>query len=168
MAIDQSTRMKVEAELRLGKKSKELSEKYGLPYITIRGWAKKIESMQADEDIDKLITYDEGTLHNMVEELATMPNKAEVKKAVKLVDDAVGLQRLEEKTRSIALTILKGVEGHLAFETDLQLKDYREAAGIVSTLHTALFSKNTTQINVLNNNNISSEKREIFKSSLGA
>ncbi len=168
MAIDQSTRMKVEGELRLGKQSKELSEKYGIPYVTIRGWAKKIEAMQADEDVDKLITYDEVTLHTMVTDLESMPSKVEVKKAVKLVDDAIGLQRLEEKTRSIAFTILNGVEGYLALETELGLKDYREAAGIVSTLHTALFNKNTTQVNVLNNNNISSEKREIFKSSLGA
>ncbi len=168
MAIDQSTRMKVEGELRLGKKSKELAEKYGIPYVTIRGWAKKIESMQADEEVDKLLEYDEVTLHTMVAELESMPSKVEVKKAVKLVDDAVGLQRLEEKTRSIAFTILNGVEGYLALETELGLKDYREAAGIVSTLHTALFSKNTTQVNVLNNNTISNERRDIFKSSLGA
>ncbi len=131
MAIDQSTRMKVEGELRLGKQSKELSEKYGIPYITIRGWAKKIEAMQADEDVDKLLEYDEVTLHTMVEDLSVMPN-------------------------------------NLALESDLALKDYREAAGIVSTLHTALFSKNTTQVNVLNNNTISNERRDIFKSSLGA
>jgi len=169
MAIDQSTRMKIEAELRLGKKAKELSEKHGIPYVTIRVWAKKINSEQADIDVDELIQYDETTLHGMVEEIkATAPTKVEVKKAEALVNDIIGLQRLEEKTRSVSFSILNKVEAYLAIQSEPNLKELREAAGIVGVLHTALFNKNTTQVNVMNNNNISGEKREIFKASLGA
>ena len=168
MAIDQSTRMKVEAELRLGKKAKELSEKYDVPYVTIRVWAKKLDTEQADKDIDELMEYDETTLHSMAEEIRLQaPTKAEVVKAEKLVKDVIGLQRLEEKTRSVSFSILNSVEGYLALQSEPSLKELREAASIVGVLHTALFSKNTTQVNVMNNTNISGEKRDIFKSSLG-
>ncbi len=171
MAVDQSTRIKVEAELRLGKPSKDLAQKYSIPYATIRSWAVKLDSAMSDDDVNDILGFDETTLHTVVEDLkqskASMP---EVAKVEKLIESVVGLQRLEEKTREISLTILNKVEAFLEQKEEPNLRDLRDAAGIVSTLHTSLFNKNSTQVNVLNNNtnNISTEKREIFKSSLGA
>ena len=177
MAIDQSTRLKIEAELRLGKKAKELSEKYSLPYVTIRGWAKKLETTQANDDITILVETDEALLHKMAEEMkksspGVIVPMPEQRKVDKLVENVIGLQKLEEKSRTVAFSILGSVETYLT-EKELQdgkmsLKDLRDAAGIVATLHTAIFSKNVTQVNVLNNNTVSEEKRSIFKSSLGA
>ena len=175
MAIDQSLRMKVEAQLRLGKKSKELSEEFDIPYVTIRTWAKKIEAEQADEDISTMVSADPATLHAMAEEIRNTPSEIiplpETEKQLKVIEGAIGLQKLEEKSRSVSFTILSNVEKYLAtkeLEEELTLKDMKEAAGIVSTLHTAIFSKNVTQVNVLNNNTPSDEKRSIFKSSLKA
>ena len=170
MAIDPKLRMKVEAELRLGKKPKELSEKYEVPYATVISWARKIREEQADADIDELLQYDETTLHHIAEEIkkeAPLPAQKQVEKAV---GDVIGLGRLEEKTRATAFSILNKVEAALQVMSEPNLKELGQAANIVSTLHTALFNKNTTQVNVLNNNttNISAEKREIFKSSLKA
>lgn len=170
MAIDSQLRMKVEAQLRLGKTPKELSEKFGLPYITIQNWRKKLEAEVADNDVTTLIQTDEVTLHAMAEEIKARPMPVkEMEKSVKVINDAIGLQRLEEKTRSLSMRILDGVELYMAEESldhTLDLKTLREAAGIVSTLHSALFNKNTTNVNVMNNNTVSGEKREIFKSSL--
>jgi hypothetical protein len=168
MAIDPKTRTKIEAELRLGKRPKELAEKYDISYGTISGWNKKIQEEQADADIDTLLEYDEVTLHHMAEEIKEIAPLPEAKKVEKLVDDVVGLQRLEEKTRSVSFSILNSVEAYLAVQAEPNLKELKEAATIVSTLHTALFNKNVTQVNVLNNNNIDTEKRSIFKSSLKA
>jgi len=171
MAIDPNLRMKIEAELRLGKKARELSEKYEVPYVTVNKWRKTITAQQADADIDDLMQYDEVTLHHMAEELkktgAPLPAQKQVEKAV---GDVIGLSRLEEKTRTTAFSILNKVEAALQVMSEPNLKELGQAANIVSTLHTALFNKNTTQVNVLNNNttNISAEKREIFKSSLKA
>ena len=166
IAIDPQLRMKVEAELRLGKKARELSESYGIPYPTIRIWAKKLEAEQADADIDELLQYDEVTIHSMAEEMKKEAPLPEVKKVEKLAKDVMGLQRLEEKTRSTAYSILNQVEAAIALMGEPNLKELQIAGNIVSTLHTALFNKNSTQINVMNQNNISTEKREIFKASL--
>ena len=166
MAIDPLIRTKVEAELRLGKRPKELSGKYDVPYVTINSWDKKLRTEQADADVDELVEYDEVTLHHMADEIKKSAPLPEAKKVDKLVGDVVGLQRLEEKTRSVSFSILNKVEAYLAIQEEPNLKELREAATIVSTIHTALFNRNSTQINVMNNNNISAEKRDIFKSSL--
>ena len=166
--IDQQMKMKIEAELRLGKKAKALSEKYDIPYVTINNWEKKIRKEIADVDVDELLQYDEVTLHHMAEEIKEYAPLPEAKKAEKLVKDVVGLKRLEEKTRSTAYSILNQVEAAIALMEEPNLKELQIAGNIVSTLHTALFNKNSTQINVMNQNNISTEKREIFRSNLKA
>ena len=168
MAIDPTIKTKIEAELRLGKKSRELSEKYDVPYVTINAWNKKIKSEQADIDVDTLLEADEVTLHHVADEIKKSAPLPEAKKVDKLVKDVVGMQRLEEKSREVSFSILNKVENYLALQTEPNLKELREAATIVSTIHTALFNKNTTQVNVMNNNTISTEKREIFKSNLKA
>ena len=169
MAIDPNLRTKIEAELRMGKKPRELADKYeGVSYPTINNWYKKIQEEEAEKEVDELLQYDEVTLKHVVDEAKKVAPTLEAKKVEKLVDDAVGLKRLEEKSRGVAFTILSQVEAALAIESEPNMKVLKEAAGIVSTLHTALFNKNVTQVNVMNQNNISTEKREIFKSSLKA
>ena len=171
MAINESLRMKIEAELRLGKKPKELSDKYDVPYVTINGWSKKIQKEMANEDIDKLLDVDRVTLHHVADEVAKQaenPEMPEVKKINKLISQVDGLKRLEEKTRELSFTILKQVEVYMTFKPELDMRDLKDAATIVTTIHNSMFNKANTQINVLNNNNISTEKRDIFKSSLKA
>jgi len=170
MAIDPLTRTKIEAELRLGKTSRELSEKYDVQYNTINGWKKALDKERANEDIDGLLQYDEVTLHTVATKLkeeGAIP--VEVKKVEKLVSDVDGLKRLGEKTRELSMTILNKTQAIVANES-CSLKELREAANIVTTIHNAMFNKNTTQVNVLNNNttNISGEKLDLFKSSLKA
>jgi hypothetical protein len=121
-------------------------------------------------DVETLRAADEVTLHAMAEEIRHRPIPPhEIDKALTVIEGAVGLQRLEEKTRELSFSILSEVEWCVAeakLNDKLDLKALREAAGIVATLHTAMFSKNITQVNVLNNNNVSEEKREIFRASL--
>ena len=168
MAIDPKLRMKIEAELRMGKRPRELADRYDVSYPTVMGWKRKLDEGLSDEDVDELLKYDEVTLHQVVDAVKESAPVLEAKKVEKLVDDVSGLKRLEEKTRELSLEILNKVEVALSLEGEPNMKTLREAAGIVSTLHTALFSKNTTQVLVNNTTNISSEKREIFKSSLKA
>ena len=169
MAVDESLRMKVYAELRLGKKPKELSEKYDMPYQTINVWNNKIKKEMANTDVDMLLEADEVTLHqvaNQLKESAPMPEAKKVDKLVKQVD---GLKRLEEKTRSISMSILNEVQSYLALQGEPNMRDLKDAASIVTTIHNAMFNKANTQINVMNNNtNISGEKREIFRANLKA
>jgi hypothetical protein len=169
MAIDPNLRTKIEAELRMGKKPRELAEKYTeVAYPTINNWSKKIRKESEEREVDGLLSYDEVTLKHVVDEAKKVAPVPEAKKVEKLVDDAVGLKRLEEKSRGVAFTILSQVEAALALKSEPNMKMLKEAAGIVSTLHTALFNKNVTQVMVNNQTNISTERREIFKSSLGA
>ena len=168
MAIDSATKIKVEAELRLGKSSKEMSDKYDIPYPTVNSWKKKILLAQEEEEIKEVLSYDAVTLHHVVDKLKDEMSLNEAKKAEKLIGNAIGLKRLEEKSRTLSYSILNHVEDYFKMRPDPKLKELKEAASIVSMLHSALFNKNTTQVNVMNNNNISTEKRDIFKSSLKA
>jgi len=170
MAIDPLIKKKIEAELRLGKNSRELSEKYDISYKTIQIWKKKIDAEMVEVDIDTALSYDEATLYGVVNKLQEEDAPAlEVEKAKKLAEDVIGLQRIEAKTREISMAILSQTQKYVEVN-DCSLKELREASGIVTTIHNALFNKNTTQVNVMNNNttNISSEKLELFKSSLKA
>ena len=169
MAIDPKTRMKVEAELRLGKTAKSLSEKYDIPYVTINYWNKQLKSEQVDADVNTLMDYDSTTVHSVAENLVKEAPLPEVKKVEKLVKDVDGLKRLEEKTREISMAILSEVQVYMV-SNECNLRELKDAATIVTAIHNAIFNKANTQINVMNNSttNISSEKREIFKSSLKA
>ena len=171
MAIDKATRLKVEAELRMGKKPVDLSKKYNVPYSAVSNWRQQMNNSISNEDVDKLLQVDDVTLHhvaNEVKEKIGDPDLPEAKKVTKLVRQVNGLKRLEDKTRELSFSILNQVEKYMTLNPDSNLKDLKEATTIVTTIHNAMFNKSNTQINVLNNNNISTEKREIFKSSLKA
>jgi hypothetical protein len=169
MAIDPTTRLRVEAELRLGKKPKELADKYEVPYVTVNGWNNKLKKVLLDQSVDDVMNYDEVTLQTVLDKASEEMPLPEAKKVEKLTKDIVGLQRLEEKTREIGFSILNQVQAYMALN-NCELKELSQAANIVTTLHNSLFNKANTQINVMNNNttNISSEKREIFRNSLKA
>ena len=168
MAVDESLRMKIEAELRLGKKPRELSEKYDVPYVTINGWSNKIKKDLANIDVDTLLEADEITLHHVADKIKESAPMPEAKKVDKLVKQVDGLKRLEDKTRELSFSILQQVEVYLALQPEPNMRDLKDAATIVSTIHNSLFNKANTQINVMNNNTISTEKREIFRANMKA
>ena len=167
MAIDPTLRTKIEAELRTGKKARELSEKYDVPYVTIQGWKKKLDAEIEDEDVSTIVEADATTLHMVKEKLVEELPVREAAKVEKVVDGAIGLKRLEEKTQALTLSILNRVESYLATH-EPTMKDLRDSAAIVSQLHTAMFNKNTTQVNVVNSTTINNEKLSMFKSALKA
>ncbi len=167
MAISKETRLKVEHELRMGKTAKDLAEKYDISYPTVIGWKKKLdESTIIDEPINNLIEVDEQTLVAVAEKVKAEAPDIVKKKIDKLVDGITGLQRLDEKFHALVFDILEQAEVFLA-EPDIKPKDWAMIAGTIGSLYTAIFSKNVTNVNVMNNTNISSEKREIFKASKG-
>jgi transposase len=168
MAIDSETRKKVIAELRTGKKPGDLAEKYGISYPTVAGWKRKIEEEKVDEEVDELINYDEVTLHTVVEKAKEELPTVEAKKVAKVVEEAYGLKRLDEKTRTIGVKIIDKVGAYVDSNPDMSLKELKEAASIVTMIHSAFFNKNVTQVNVVNSTSINTEKREIFKASLKA
>ena len=50
---------------------------------------------------------------------------------------------------------------------EMTIKDWATISNTIGSLYSAIFSKNVTNVNVMNNTNISGEKREIFKASKG-
>jgi len=168
MAIDESLRLKIEAELRLGKKPKELSEKYGVPYVTINGWNKKLKAERENAEVDALLEVDESVLHHIADEVKKDAPLPEAKKVEKLVGQVDGLKRLEDKTRELSLSILNQVSNYLALQEEPNMRDLKDAATIVTTIHNAMFNKASTQVNVMNSTTINTEKREIFRANLKA
>ncbi len=164
MARDPKVRIQVEAELRLGKPARELSEKHNIPYATIRLWAQKLKEEPEADKVADLIQVDPQTLEIVAQEIKERAPKEVAAQVDKLVEGVVGLQLLDEKFRTVVLELLEWAE--LKTKGDMSITEWAMIGKTIGTLYTSIFNKNITNVNVLNNNNISTEKRDIFKSSL--
>ena len=167
MAISKELRLKVESELRLGKTSRELASKYKLPYPTIQAWKNKLSHEPEEDAIVDLVVVDPQTLTMVAESLKEQAPKEVAKKIDKLVDGVVGLQKIDEKFRTVVYELLEWAELQTKKE-DLSIKEWQIISQCIGNLYSSVFSKNITNVNVMNNTTIDTEKRAIFKSSLGA
>ena len=166
MAYSDEVRTKIEAELKLGKPPKELAEKYGVSYGTILGWRKKLDAAKFDADVDAVVEVDPHVLHTVAEEVKSKAPEVLKKEVDKLVNSVTSLERLNQKMHELAFKALEHVEAKLC--EDISTKELQVLSGIIRDLYTSFNSKNVTNVNVLNSTTISTEKREIFKSSLKA
>jgi len=165
MAIDPQIKLKATSMLRTGKTSKEVSSELGLPYVTVHTWKKKIDAELENNEVVELTTIDPSTLHSIAEEVKLKAPKTVAKEVDKLVEGVVGLQKIDEKFRTVVYELLEWAELQSQRE-DLSVNEWKTIGTTISSMYTAIFSKNVTNVNVMNNTNISSDKREIFKASL--
>lgn len=166
MAVDKMTRLKIEAELAMGTKPRELSEKYNVPYVTINSWKNKMESEQlADKDLNVLVKADEATLHTLAEKVKESAPKKVAEKIDGIVEGVDALKKLEPKFVSITFSLLTKAEELL--ETDeLSVKDWKDISMAIGALYTSIYNKSGVNVNVMNQNTIHSEKLSMFKSSM--
>ena len=165
MAIDPTLKTKAIGLLELGKTPREVSEKLGIGYQTVLGWKKKLDSRSEDDGLSSLVEVDEATLTIVADRIKEEAPAAVAKKVDKLVEGVVGLQKIDEKFRTVVYELLEWAELQSQRE-DLSVNEWKTIGTTISSMYTAIFSKNVTNVNVMNNTNISSDKREIFKASL--
>lgn len=159
-------RLKVEAELTLGKSPKELSEKYKVPYVTILNWKKKLEAKSKDADIAGVVNVEPEVLHLVAERLKEEAPDAVAKKIDAVVKGAIGLQQLEPKFHAVVLNLLERAE-ELSKDKELSVRDWKMLGEGIGQLYTSIFNKSGVNVNVMNNTQISGEKMQLFKGSMG-
>ncbi len=153
------------AELREGKKSKELSEKYGVPYITIQTWKQKLNKGGADEKIQQLVQIDESALQVVVEKVKESAPPKVAKEIEKVVDGVVGLQKLEPEFHTLVTKLLTKAESFADAE-DLAVKDWVAISNSIGLLYANIFNKSGVNVNVLNQTTVHGEKMSMFKGSM--
>lgn len=159
-------RLKIEAELAMGTPARELSDKYDVPYVTINSWKNKIENEQAmDKDLDVIVKADQPTLHLLAEKVKSEAPKKMAEKIDKVVEGAEALQKLEPKFISLTYSLLNKAE-ELLGDADLSVRDWKDISMAIGTLYTSIYNKSGVNVNVMQNNNINSEKLSMFKSSM--
>ena len=158
-------KLKIEAELSLGKTPKELSEKYNVGYQTILSWKKKLEAKTHDANINSVVSVEPEVLHMVADKLKQDAPPMVVKQIDKVVEGAIGLQTLEPKFHAVVLQLLERAET-LSKDKDLSIKDWKILGDGIGQLYTNIFNKSGVSVNVMNNTQISGEKMSLFKSSL--
>jgi len=162
MAIDKDLRLKAEALLVSGLTSKEVSDKLGIAYITVQTWKQKLGEEQTEATISDLVKVDKEALlqvKTIVEQNAP-PKVAET--IGKVVDGVIGLQELEPKFMTVVTKLLTKAE-EMATKEDLSIKDWVAISNAIGLLYSNIYNKSGTNVNVLNQTNLHSEKMSMFK-----
>ncbi len=158
-----NTRIKIEAELTLGKSPKELAEKYNTSYGTILSWKKKL--LETNNDVSTLVAIEPQVLHAVAERVKLEAPKDIAKKIDAVVEGVTSMQALEPKFQAVVLKLLTRAET-LADDKELSIKDWALLGQGIGNLYTNIFNKSGVNVNVLNNTQVNGEKMQLFKSSL--
>lgn len=163
MAIDKVLKAKVDAELALGKTPTELSHKYGIPYVTINGWKKKLED--TNKNVEELKKIDPVIVNAVIETIKeTAP--AEVSDKLDALGEAVtSLDTLEKKFHTIVMNLLNAAET-MSKKEDLSIRDWKALGDGIGSLYSSIFNKAGVVVNNLNQTTVSGEKMTLFKNSL--
>jgi transposase len=165
MAISKELRLKVEAELAMGKSSKELSAKYEVPYVTIQGWRKKLDNEV--KDVNVVTKVDPAILHTVAQRVKEEAPAEVAKKVDKLVAGVTSLQTLEPKFHAVVLNLLEAAE-EMSKRENLSIRDWKTLGDGIGSLYASVFNKSGVNVNVMNQTNVSGEKLSLFKGSLRA
>ncbi len=156
-------RLKIEAELALGKTPKDLAEKYSKSYGTILGWQKKLK--EKNSDVDTVVAIEPEILHAVAARIKAEAPKDVAKKIDAVVDGVTSLQSLEPKFHAVVLNLLERAE-ELSLDKELSIRDWAALGNGIGQLYTNIFNKSGVNVNVLNNTQVNGEKMQLFKSSM--
>ncbi len=166
MAVLPEVKAKVEAELALGAKPKELAIKYNVTYSQVLSWRKRINSAKVvDNNLSTLVEVDEPTLVMIADKVKEEAPAEVANKIDKLVDGVVGLQQLEPRFHAVVLNLLEAAE-EMSMREDLSVKDWKMLGDGIGNLYTSIFNKSGVNVNVMNQTNVNNEKLSLFKASM--
>ena len=147
-----------------GLSNREISEELGVPDSTVSIWLKRLKKEENRGRLAEVVEVDAAVVREMGEEIKKKTPDVLKKEVDRVVDGVVGLQVLDEKFREVSMALLDKLSAVLS--DDLTIKEMETVGKTIAGMYSAIFSKNVTNVNVLNSTTISTEKREIFKSSL--
>ena len=156
-------RLKADALLANGTPIDEVANKLGIPEVTVRSWKRKLE--EQNEDLKTVVKVDAAVLHSIADKVRETAPADVIKKVDNIVDKVVGLQQLEPKFHSIVMNLLEKAE-ELSKDSDLSVKDWKDLSSGIGLLYANIFNKSGVNVNVLNQTQVSSEKLQMFKSTM--
>ncbi len=158
-------RIKIEAELAMGKSAKDLADKYDMSYQTIQLWKRKLDEDAPAKDVEVLVQTDPRTLHTIAEAVKKEAPAAVVAQIDKVVDGITSIQQLEPQFHAVVLNLLNKAE-ELSSAEDLSIRDWKVLGDGISSMYANIFNKSGVSVNVLNQTQVSGEKLSLFKSSM--
>jgi len=165
-------KVRILAELLTGKKPRALAEEYDVHYATVMTWKReskeqKVESAvldvaEADADVLHLVT--EGIKKQSAEVLPPKQANSVIKKVDELKEGVNSLQLLDTAFHDTIMNLLTWANAQI--NEDMALKDWKLIANQIGELHSAIFSKGGTTVNMMQQNNSANSSRvETFKGS---
>jgi len=161
------TKEKILAELRFGKTPREISKKCDTPYVTILSWSKTMKkAIEKEALVDTVTEVSPTVLSSVITELKERAPTEELKNELTKVANGIdGAKMMSDSFQSAIGKVIKWAEKHLDNE-DLSLKDWGTISATLTTMYTAVFSKNVTNINMVNGD--VTNATSIFKARMGA
>jgi len=150
----------------------QIAERYNMTLSEVYELKKKLKKEKVDDDLDSLLKVSPEVLEETKKEIEKKQSNlpTELKK-LQVLKGVEGLQRLNDKNIQVANIILSRVESVLLQDEEintLSLKNLKIATEIITSINSAFFGKNVTNITVNNQtNNILNTDKQIFKSKLG-
>ena len=165
MAIDPKLKTQAMAKLRLGESARKVAEDLKISYGSVNRWQKELYEENEEDNLDTLLSVTPEVLQGVADKVKEKAPPMTRKEIDKLVDGAVGLQKIDEKFRTVVYELLEWAEMK-SQDKDLSINEWKTIGTTISSMYTAIFNKNVTNVNVMNQTSISTEKRDIFKASL--
>jgi hypothetical protein len=163
-------RLKVLAKLQSGTDPHDVVQEMSIPYQTIMNWKRDMKEAEATAEIHTLVKADAIMVHRIAEEvkeemIAVAPN--EEKEIIKTVDGIVesidSYQALNTKLHATAAKLVDKISLMADDEKTLGPMGLQVLVESLARIQVAFFNKNSTNINVLNQNVVSEKQVSTFK-----
>jgi len=159
-------------QLAQGAKPRKLSDDFDVPYSTIMTWRREMGDSKVKDEVldvakaDKVVlaTVVEGIKEQATDNLPPATAKSMGRKLDQLEEGISSLQLLDTQFHDTIIKLLKWADKQIT--DDMSMRDWKMLASSIGDLHSAIFSKGGTNINLMQQNNSGSSARvERFKGS---
>ena len=162
----QELRTRVEAELLTGATAQDLADKYGVAYVTINSWKKKLLSEQPTADVSALTNVDTATLE-MIKAKAKEEAPIVAGKIDTIIDGIIGLKELEPEFHTAMMKAVKMASAFLDAvddegESTVSVKEWQMITNTLGAAYGAIFNKAGTVVNVAQTNVSSANENLAF------
>lgn len=173
---DESVKLEVLAKLKEGTKPQVLVQDFGISYSRVLKWRRELKEAEETGTVNKLLQIDKIVLQRVADEVEkeiqqlnivedepineeiAVEIEGEVEKAV---DSIKGLQLLDTSLQQAAILIIDKIKEKTIFVEET--KDLYTLTEALAKLQNAFFNKPQTNVNILNNNNVSNDGLQKFR-----
>ena len=154
--MSEDTKFKILLEIEKGATPREISETFNVPYSRVLRMRRELTAAKETNEVQSLVNVEQEVVHRIAEEvrkdLAEMSPNENTDKAIEGVIEAIdGYQLLNTKTQESAMKIIERLNSMVSIcMTPIELE---VLANSLTKIHIAFFNKNSTSVQILNQNN---------------